>query len=365
MQTSPAMAEPHIGHVRRVAVLPGDGIGPEVVAEAMRVLESLRRRFDLPLTLETFDLGAERYLATGETLPNEIFARLRDDFDGILVGAFGDPRVPGNEHARDILLGLRFRLDLYVNRRPVRLLADDLSPLVGKGPADIDFVIFRENTEGLYTGHGHIENEGTDEELAVAEMRCSYRGVERIIRAAFEYAEARGLGRVCLSDKANAIEGVGRLWRRTFAEVGAEFRGIEQRAMYIDALAMELVRAPEQFDVIVTGNLFGDIISDLGAQLQGGIGTAASANLHPGRAGLFEPVHGSAPTLVGLGLANPVGTLMSTVFMLEELGFGRAAGVLEEAVVAGLREGVRTADLGGSASTAQVGDDVLARIEAA
>jgi 3-isopropylmalate dehydrogenase len=346
----------------RVALLPGDGVGPEVVAAARRVLEHLDQKEGLGLELVAFDLGAERYLRTGETLPQATFEHLRDDFDALLVGAFGDARVPDNVHARDILLGLRFRLDLYVNLRPIKLYADDLGPLKGKGSEDIDFVIFRENTEGLYTGHGRREAAGTEEELAVSEMRCTYRGTERIVRAAFEYARRHGRDRVCMADKSNAIEHTGGLWQRVFRQVAAEFPDVSARHLYIDALCMELVRAPEQFDVIVTGNLFGDIISDLGAQLQGGIGTAASANLHPGRHGLFEPVHGTAPGLVGQGIANPLGTILSSAYMLDYLGMPEVAARLEGAVAATLREGPRSPDLGGRASTGAVASAIIGRL---
>lgn len=346
----------------RIAVLPGDGIGPEVVAEGLHVLEHLERRDGLGFDIESFDVGADRYLRTGETLPEPLFESLRDDFDAIYVGAFGDPRVPDNVHARDILLGLRFRLDLYANVRPVRLLADDLCPLKGKGAADVDLVIFRENTQGLYTNAGRVEQVGTDDELAVNEMRYTYRGVERIIRAAFAYADAQSLERVCMADKANALSHTGGLWSRAFAAVSAEYPGVEARHLYIDALAMEMVRAPEQFDVIVTGNLFGDIISDLGAQLQGGIGTASSANLHPGRHALFEPVHGSAPNIAGKGIANPVGAILSAAHMLAFLGMAEVAEEVERAVAESVRGGTRTQDLGGKASTSEVGRDVVARL---
>ena len=348
----------------KIAVLPGDGIGPEVIAAGTTLLEETARLHQLELDLTHFPLGASHYLETGETLPQSTFEELRDGFDAIYVGAFGDPRVPKNEHARDILLGLRFRLDLYVNLRPCRLLADDLGVLRGKGPKDIDFVIFRENTQGLYTGHGRRVQPDTPDELAVSEMHYTYAGVERVVRAAFDYARRHGLTRVCMSDKANAVEHTGALWQRVFWSVAELHPEIEARHLYVDVLAMEMVRAPEQFDVIVTGNLFGDIVSDLGAQLQGGIGTASSANVHPGRIGLFEPVHGSAPTIVGQGIANPVAAFLTAAMMLDHLGSGEAAQSLRAAAVEGLRAGVRTPDLGGNATTDGVRDDVLRRLRA-
>src|SRR5229473_5577543 len=279
----------------------------------------------------------------GETLPDEAFRKLRDDVEAIFLGALGDPRVPGNEHARDILLGLRFRLDLYVNFRPVTLLHPTLTPL--KTTAPIDFVIFRENTEGVYLARG---KQGPDE--FIAEEVNTPHGVERIIRAAFDWAQAHGKTRVTMSDKANAVP-AHRLWQEKFKAVAAEFSRITTEHRYVDALAMELVRAPERFQVIVTNNLYGDILSDLGAGLVGGLGLAASANLHPGRAGLFEPVHGSAPPLAGRGVANPLAAILTGALMFEQLGHADAARRVERAVKDALVAGVRTSDLGGTAST--------------
>src|SRR6266536_239497 len=300
---------------RRIAVIPGDGIGPEVIEAAIPLIDRAASRHAVALEFERLPYGADHYLKTRETLPDEAFRHLRDDADAILLGAIGDPRVPGNEHARDILLGLRFRLDLYVNFRPVTLLHPDLTPLRGKDRR-IDFVIFRENTEGVYLGRGRI-----DGDEYVAEEINTAKGVERIIRAAFEWAQDHGKVRVTMSDKANAVP-AHKIWQDTFKRVAAEFGGIEAEHRYVDALAMELVREPERFQVIVTNNLYGDIFSDLGAALVGGLGLAASANLHPGRggAGLFEPVHGSAPPLAGKGIANPMAAVLAGALMLEQLG---------------------------------------------
>ena len=272
--------------VLKIASLPGDGIGQEVVPAALRVMEAAASRFGFELEVETLPYGADHYLATGVTMPELEFERLPAQFDAIFLGGLGDPRVRGNVHARDILLGLRFRLDLYINYRPIRLWRESLCPLKGKGRQDVNFVVFRENTEGLYTNSGGRLRPGTAEEVATQEMICTRMGVERIIRAAFEHARDRGLRRVCLSDKANALTHVGGLWRETFAHVSREYPEVETRAEYIDALCMHLIRSPEQFDVIVTGNMFGDILTDLGAALQGGLGLAVSANRHPGRIGL-------------------------------------------------------------------------------
>ena len=330
-------------------MIPGDGIGPEVVDAALGPIERAATKHGLTLELERLPYGADHYLKTGEALPDEAFRHLRDDADAILLGAIGDPRVPGNEHARDILLGLRFRLDLYVNFRPVTLLHPDLTPLRGNDRR-IDFAIFRENTEGVYLGRGRIGGEEY-----VAEEINTTKGVERIIRAAFEWAQDHGKRRVTMSDKANAVP-AHKIWQDKFKQVATEFPEIEPEHRYVDALAMELVRDPERFQVIVTNNLYGDILSDLGAALVGGLGLAASANVHPGRggAGLFEPVHGSAPPLAGKGVANPMAAVLTGALMLEQLGAPAAAADLERAVRATLAAGVRTPDIGGKATTADV-----------
>ncbi|MBI4541463.1 MAG: isocitrate/isopropylmalate dehydrogenase family protein [Gemmatimonadetes bacterium] len=333
----------------RIATIPGDGIGPEVVDASLPVLEAAAARFGFALDFERLPYSADHYLATGETLPDRAFEHLRHDVDAIYLGALGDPRVPGNEHARDILLGLRFRLDLYINFRPVRLLQPDLTPLKAAGrpggEVDIDFVIFRENTEGMYLGRGRV-----DGEEYVAEEVHTVHGVTRIIRAALEWAKAHGKTRVTMADKSNAVP-AHRLWQRLFGEVSAEYPGIETEHRYIDALAMDMVRKPERLQVVVTNNLYGDILSDLGAALVGGLGLAPSANLHPGRAGLFEPVHGSAPRHAGKDRANPMAAILTGALMCEALGELDAAAALERAVRAALAAGVRTPDLGGTAGT--------------
>ena len=257
---------------------------------------------------------------------------LRDEFDAILFGALGDPRVPGNQHAADILLGLRFKLDLYVNARPVELLHERLTPLRGRTEKDIRLIVFRENTEGLYVGVGGVFKQDTPDEVAVQEDINSRKGVERIIRYAFEYARQNRRQRLCMSDKSNAMTFAHGLWQRVFKEVRQEYADIESRHLFIDTLAMEMVRDPRQFDVIVTCNLFGDILSDLGAQLAGGLGLAPSGNIHPGRTSLFEPVHGSAPNIAGQGIANPLGAVLSSAMMLEFLGFRLQAAAMRVCV---------------------------------
>jgi 3-isopropylmalate dehydrogenase len=342
-----------------VATIGGDGIGPEVVEAAIPAIERAAASSNATLTWERLPYGADHFLATGESLPESAFAHLRDDVDTIMLGALGDPRVPGNEHARDILLGLRHKLDLYVNFRPTRTLHPDLCPLKGDHP--IDFVIFRENTEGFYLGRGDSRHEGSADEEQIAHEVHTAPKVSRILYAAFEWARENGRTSVTMSDKSNAVP-MHRLWQRLFDEVGAEFPEIEREHRYVDVLAMELVQAPQRFQVIVTNNLFGDILSDLGAGLVGGLGLAASANLHPGRAGLFEPVHGSAPTLAGKGVANPMAAILTGALMLESLGLGEAARAVEAAVRDALEEGQTTPDLGGSRSTAEVARWIAERL---
>jgi 3-isopropylmalate dehydrogenase len=344
------------GKAARIGVIPGDGIGKEVTAEAVKVLRAVTAKRKRPLEFVEFDWGADKFLKEGVTLPPGAVEILRDEFDAILFGALGDPRVPSNQHAADILLGLRFKLDLYVNARPVELLHERLTPLRGRTEKDIRLMVFRENTEGLYVGVGGFFKKGTADEIAVQEDVNSRKGVERIIRYAFDYARAKGLKRVCMSDKSNAMTFAHDLWQRVFKELRQEYPEIESRHLYIDTLAMEIVRDPGQFDVIVTCNLFGDIISDLGAQLAGGLGIAPSGNIHPGRTSLFEPVHGSAPNIAGKGIANPLGSALASAMLLEFLNWNEEAQVLREGVKTALRENFVTPDLGGVKQTVEVGD---------
>jgi 3-isopropylmalate dehydrogenase len=339
----------------RIALIPGDGIGPEVVREGRRVIEAAAEAGLVEVAMQEFPHGADHMLATGETLSEESFVRLRDEFDAILLGAVGDPRVPDNRHARDILLGLRFRLDLFINFRPARVRLPELSPLRDAEHRPLDIEVFRENTEGFYTGSGGFLRQGTEHEVAISESFATRHGVERIVRAAFEHARTRGRPRVTLADKANAVPHVYGLWRRVFQEIAEEYPDIESDARYVDALAMQLVREPEEFSVIVTENLLGDILSDLAAELAGGMGLAPSANLNPGRHALYEPVHGSAPDIVGTGTANPVATILSVALLFEHAGAEEAARKVEEAVDASLAVGIRTPDTGGTATTSEAG----------
>ena len=342
----------------RIAVVPGDGIGQEVIDEGIRVLKALQP----DLEYEWFDLGAEKYLSEGVTMPEGLMERWRQDFDCIYLGALGDPRVPSNVHAKDILLGARFQLDLYINLRPIKLLDARYCPIKDTTPEDMDIMVFRENTEGLYTGIGGQFKRDTPDEVAIEAEMNTRKGVERIIRAAFEYADKHGKSKVCMSDKSNAMRHGHDLWQRTFKAVATEYPGIEISHLYVDVLAMELVRCPEQFEVIVTNNLFGDIITDLGAMLQGGIGLAGSGNINPGEVSLFEPVHGSAPTIAGQGIANPLAAILTAAMMLEYLGFADDAARVNAAVSECLINDQITPELGGKLSTSEVGDAVLARL---
>jgi len=349
--------------MKRIAVIPGDGIGPEVVREAVRVLKHLGETRDLQLEFVDFDWGADKFLNEGITLPDGALDMLSDEFDAILAGAFGDPRVPTNKHAEDILLGMRRGLDLYINLRPVRLLADRLTPLANRKTSEINFAVFRENTEGAYVAAGGFFKHGTADEIALQDEVNTRRGVERIIVAAFEYARAKGRKRVTMADKSNVQRFGGDLWQRVFKEIAATYPDIKANHQYVDAMAMFMVLNPAQYDVIVSNNLFGDILTDLGAAIQGGLGLAASGNIHPGRVSLFEPVHGSAPPLAGKGIANPIGAILTSAMMLEYLGFHTLSDEIEEAVRGAVSANETTKDLGGELSTEQAGRAIIARLK--
>lgn len=348
---------------KRIAVVPGDGIGKEVIPQAVRVLEAT----GVPLELTYFDWGADRHLADGTTVPPDGFEMLGRDFDAILVGAFGDPRVPSNIHAKEILLGMRFKMDLYANVRSVRLLDASLCPLKGIEPKDVDFVVVRENTEGVYVDSGGIFKQGTADEVAIQEDINTRKGVERVIRFAFEYcahnkkADGSARNRVLMCDKSNAMTFAGGLWQRVFKQVGDEYPQIKSEHMYVDALCMQMVRDPRNFDVIVTNNMFGDIITDVAAALQGGLGMAASGNIHPGKTSMFEPVHGSAPPLAGKNVANPMGAILTSAMMLAHLGFSDAARKIEAAVLEAVRQKKTTQDVGGNLGTKEVGEWIVAK----
>lgn len=316
----------------RLAVIPGDGIGTEVMAEALRVLDASGVKTE---TTE-YDLGARRYNATGETLPDSVIAELRG-YDAILLGAIGDPSVPPGVLERGLLLRLRFELDHYLNLRPVRLFPGVATPLAGKGPEHIDFVVCREGTEGPYAGAGGSLRQGTPQEIAVEESINTAYGAERIIRDAFVRAGTRRK-KVTLVHKTNVLVHAGGLWARTFDKVAAEFPDIATDYCHVDAASMFFLTNPERFDVVVTDNLFGDILTDIGAAIAGGIGLAASGNVDPSRTNpsMFEPVHGSAPDIAGQGKADPTATVLSVVMMLDHLGETDAARRIEAAVAADL-----------------------------
>ncbi len=348
--------------MRMVAVIPGDGIGKEVIAEAIKILDWANSRYHLEIQVVPFDWGADKYLQEGVGLPTEALEMFRRDFVAILAGAFGDPRVADNRHAEEILLGIRTGLDLFINLRPIKLLADHLTPLKGRTVRDIDFVIFRENTEGPYVRMGGQFKRGTREEVAIQEDVNTRLGVERIVTAAFEYARSHGRRRVTLADKSNVLTYGHDLWQRTFREIAGRYPDIHANHQYIDAMAMFFVTDPTQFDVIVTNNSFGDILSDLGAGLAGGMGLAPSANLNPGAVSLFEPVHGSAPDLAGKGVANPIGATLALAMMLDYLGDAQAAAAIEWAVRECIGAGETTVDLGGRLSTSACGDAIVSRL---
>jgi len=341
--------------MKRIAIIPGDGIGPEVIREAVRVLERLRETHGVELQLTHFDWGVDKFLREGVTLPAAALEMLANDFDAILAGAFGDPRDTANKVAEDVLLGMRRGLDLYINLRPVQLLDARLTPLRDREVDDIDFVVFRENTEGAYCGAGGFLKKGTSEEIATQEELNTRRGVERIIVAAFDYARAHGRKKVTMADKSNVQRFGGDLWQRVFKEVASRCPEIQANHQYVDAMAMFMVLDPGQYDVIVSNNLFGDILTDLGAAIVGGLGVAASGNIHPGRVSLFEPVHGSAPPLAGKGIANPVGAILTAAMMLEYVGSKTASVAIEKAVRESVANNETTSDLGGSLSTEEVG----------
>jgi len=336
--------------VARIAVVAGDGIGPEVIAEARKVIDAV-----LPGVETTeYDLGAARYHRTGEVLPDSVLNELAEH-DAILLGAVGDPSVPPGVLERGLLLKLRFTFDQYVNLRPSRLWPGTTGPLAGVKPGEVDLVVVREGTEGLYAGAGGSLHRGTPAEVATEESLNTRHGVERVIRDAFARARRRERRKVTLVHKTNVLTHAGSLWSRTFAEVAAEYDDVETEYQHVDAAAMFLVTQPQRYDVVVTDNLFGDILTDIAAAVTGGIGLAASACINPERAhpSMFEPVHGSAPDIAGQGIADPVAAILSASLLLDHLGHADAAKRVTEAVAAELAG--RT---GAPLRTAEVGDRI-------
>jgi 3-isopropylmalate dehydrogenase len=345
---------------KRIAVVPGDGIGKEVIPQALEVLKATSP----PLEFTILDWGADRYLSDGTTVPPDGIATLSRDFDGIFVGALGDPRVATNIHAKEILLGMRFKMDLFANVRPVKLLHESLCPLKNARPADVDFVVIRENTEGVYMDMGGYFKRDTPDEIATQEDINTRKGVERVIRFAFEYARTHGRKKVLMSDKSNVMTYAGGLWQRVFKIVAADYPDIQTQHMYVDALCLQMVRDPRSLDVIVTNNMFGDIITDLAAALQGGLGMAASGNIHPGRTSMFEPVHGSAPPIAGKNIANPMGSILTGAMMLSHLGFTTEAAKIDDAVLKAVQEKKTTVDVGGALGTKECAQWITEQVAA-
>jgi 3-isopropylmalate dehydrogenase len=343
----------------QIAVFGGDGIGPEVTAEALKVLRASAEHAGFDVHPVEYPFGSEHYLATGELMPESVFSELRDQ-DAIYLGAIGDPRVEVGLVERAVIAGIRFKLDLYINLRPIKLYDARFCPLKDKTPADVDMLVVRENTEDLYTGIGGHFKRGTPDEVAVAEMLFTRKGCERAIRYAFELARGRGRRRkLTLVDKANAVRAMD-IWTRTFEEVGREYPDVEQDHAYIDAACMWMIKNPEWFDVVVVNNMFGDILTDLGAMVQGGMGIAASGNLHPGQVSMFEPIHGSAPKYKGKGVANPIAAIMAASMMLDYLGEADAARAIESAVARLLQSGkIKSLGADSGHSTSEIGDLVV------
>ncbi|MEV8633440.1 3-isopropylmalate dehydrogenase [Streptosporangium sp. NPDC051023] len=340
----------------RLAVIPGDGIGTEVVTEGLKVLEAVGTKVETT----GYDLGAKRYHRTGEVLPEPVLDELRG-YDAILLGAVGDPSVPPGILERELLLKLRFELDHYVNLRPVKLFPGVETPLGKARPEDIDMVVIREGTEGLYAGAGGVLRRGTPHEIATQESLNTAHGVERVVRYAFEKALSRPRKKLTLVHKTNVLTFAGDLWARTVDRVSLEYPDVTTDYSHIDAASMFFVNQPERFDVIVTDNLFGDIITDIGAAIAGGIGLAASGNVNPDRTSpsMFEPVHGSAPDIAGQGKADPTATILSVAMLLDHLGLAEEAARVEQAVADDLVE--RLTGRAGR-TTHEIGDDITARV---
>jgi len=374
--------DPRDRRPQRIAVLPGDGIGQDVTAEAVKVLEAARERWSLPIELVEKPWSADHYLTTGESLPDGALEDLRDNYSAILVGAYGDPRIPDMRHAADILLGLRFKLDLFINFRPIKIYDPRLLPLKDKEPEDVDFVVFRENTEGMYGGvefHPIPQNvfdalctnpkmkkfgDKGLENLALSTRIMSRQGCESIMRASFQYATTHHRKSVTLVEKPNVLRETGGLITRVAREVSADYPDIPLWEANIDAMCMWLVKKPQEYDVLVAENMFGDIISDLAAGLVGGLGFASSANIGDDYA-VFEPTHGSAPKYAGQYRVNPMAMLLTVKLMFDWLGETDCAKWLERAIATVIQEGtVGTSDVGGTSSTIEVAEEVARKINA-
>src|SRR4030042_1555108 len=348
----------------KIAVIPGDGTGPEVLAEGLKVLKTVSGKFKFKYQLEHYDLGGERYLKTKETLPDSVLNELKK-MDAIYLGAIGHPDVKPGILEQGMLLKSRFLLDQYINLRPVKLYAGVETPLKDKGPAEIDFIVVRENTEGAYTGSGGFIKKGTPDEIAIQEAIHTRKGVERCIRFAFEYCRKRNQKKkVTLCGKTNVLTYAFDLWERAFREVAKEFKGIETDYAHVDAICMWMVKNPDWFDVIVTDNMFGDIITDLGAMIQGGLGIAAGGNINPKGVSMFEPMGGSTPKYTGKGVVSPLAAISACQMMLEQLGEDKAAREIEAGIMKVVKGDVKSLSAGKMGyTTSEVGDLVVKYIE--
>ncbi len=349
--------------VYEIGVIPGDGIGPEVINEGLKVLNSISKKLGIKFNFTKYDFGGDRYLKTGEILPDEALLEFRQ-MDAIYLGAIGHPGVKPGILERGLLLKIRFELDQYINLRPIKLYPNVWTPLKDKGPQDINFVVVRENTEDVYAGLGGFFKKNTPDEVAVQEMIATRKGVERCIKFAFELTRNRNYKKkLTLCDKSNVLTYAHDLWQRTFWEVGENYPDIKKDHAYIDALCMWMVKNPENFDVIVTCNMFGDIITDLGAVLQGGMGIAASGNINPEGVSMFEPIHGSAPKYAGKNVINPLAAICAAQMMLSYLGETNAANLIEKAVIKSLTEGhIKDLSTNSGLKTTEVGDLIVSFI---
>ena len=349
----------------KIAVIPGDGTGPEVIDESIKVLDAVSQKFGFQLNYTQYPLGGEHYKKTGEILNDDTIARLKTA-DAILLGAIGHPDVKPGILEKGLLLKLRFTCDQYINLRPVKLYEGVYTPLKDKGPAEIDFTVIRENTEGLYAGAGGVLKQGTPDEVAIQESINTRKGVERCLRFAFEYARKRNKRKkLTLCGKTNVLTYAFDLWERAFHEIAREYPDITTDYAHVDATCMWMVKNPEWFDVIVTDNMFGDIITDLGAMIQGGMGVAAGGNINPEGVSMFEPIGGSAPKYTGLGVINPVAAIMAGSLMLQHLGEDKAADQIEQAVMKTVRDDMKSVEAKKMGmTTGQVGDTIVRYLNA-
>jgi 3-isopropylmalate dehydrogenase len=346
-----------MGKTYNIAVIPGDGTGPEVIAEGIKVIDAISKKLGFKLEYAYYDLGGKRYLKTGEILPDSVINELKQ-FNAIYLGAIGHPEVKPGILEKGILLRARFELDQYINLRPVKLYEGVDTPLKNKGPEEINFVVVRENTEGLYTGAGGFLKKGTKDEVAIQESINTKKGVERCLRFAFEYTKKRNKEKkLTLCAKTNVLTYASDLWERTFYEVAREYPDVKTDYAHVDATCMWMVKNPEWFDVIVTDNLFGDIITDLGAMIQGGLGIAAGGNINPEGVSMFEPMGGSAPKYTGKNVINPLAAILAGGMMLEFIGEGEGWKISERAVQKALKEDIKSLDAGKMGmGTKEVGD---------